>query len=319
MPTRSPHAVHPRKRVQSLGVGREVVSIGLAQGPLHDLYHALLTMPWRRFFALVFVGYLGVNALFALGYYELGDAIENARRGSFVDDFFFSVQTLATIGYGKMAPATLGANILVSVEALLGMIGLAVTTGLVFARFSRPTSRVVFSDVAVVRPYDGVPSLMFRMANARGNGIGEARVKLSLVRNELTREGEPVRRIHELRLLRSESAMFVLTWTAIHPIDAESPLAGWTHGSLREALSDFVVSLTGVDEGLAQAIHARHSYRIDDVRWNARFVDILTPGPERSVIDYRRFHDVEPLPAPALPQGTAPRDQGTSVESQLVR
>jgi inward rectifier potassium channel len=287
-------ARRPRRRPGAFGTGREVVSVGLDDGRWRDAYHRLLTMPWGRFFALVLLGYLLVNGCFALGYYGLGDAIENAAPGSFLDVFFFSVQTLATIGYGKMAPRTVGANVLVTLEALLGMIGLAVTTGLVFARFSRPTARVLFSKVAVVTRWEGTPSLMFRMANARGNQIVEARLKLTLIRSEITAEGRPVRRLHDLRLLRSEHAAFALTWTAVHPIDAASPLRGASPESLSASMSDLVVSLTGIDEGLSQTIHARHGYRPEDLRFGARFADILTSGPGESVIDYSRFHEVEP-------------------------
>jgi inward rectifier potassium channel len=286
----------PRQRLARFGVSRPVVAIGLDRALLRDVYHDLLTMPWRRFFALVFVSYLVVNGAFATGYLVLG-GIENARPGSFEDAFFFSVQTLATIGYGKMAPATLEANLLVAVEALLGLVGLAVTTGLVFARFSRPTARVLFSKVAVVTTYDGVPSLMFRMANARGSEIAEARLRFILVRNERTAEGDEVRRVHDLKLRRNEHGAFVLTWLAIHPIDAESPLHGQDAAALKASMSDFIVSLTGIDDGLAQTIHTRYAYRAEDVVWNARFADILSPGEGRSIIDYTRFHEVEPLEA----------------------
>ena len=285
-------ARRPRRRRGAFGTGRDVVSVGLDEGRWRDAYHRLLTMPWHRFFALVLVGYLFVNGCFALGYYGLGDAIENAVPGSFLDVFFFSVQTLATIGYGKMAPHTLGANVLVTLEALLGMIGLAVTTGLVFARFSRPTARVLFSRVAVVTRWEGTPSLMFRMANARGNQIVEAHLKLTLIRSETTAEGQSVRRLHDLRLLRSEHAAFALTWTAIHPIDAASPLRGADAESLRASMAEFVVSLTGIDEGLSQTIHARHGYRPEDLRFGVRFADILTDVQGESRIDYTRFHDV---------------------------
>jgi inward rectifier potassium channel len=284
-----------RRTVTSLGTGREVVALGLPRSARRDAYHQLLTMPWRRFFALVLAGYLVVNASFALAYRSLGDAIEHAQAGSFLDAFFFSVQTLATIGYGRMAPITLGANVLVTIEALLGMVGLAVTTGLVYARFARPTARVLFSKVAVVGPYDGVRSLQFRMANARGNQIVEAHLKLTMVRDERTAEGNPVRRVHDLKLRRSEHGAFALTWTAIHPIDEHSPLHGKTTQELRDSMVDLLVSLTGIDEGLAQTIHARYGYRVDDIRWDARFADILTAGPERAIIDYTKFHDVEPL------------------------
>ena len=284
-----------RRRVDQYGAGREIVSLGLESGLWRDAYHVLLTMRWRRFFALVFAAYLAVNGMFALGYWALGDAIENARPGSFLDCFFFSVQTLATIGYGKFAPRTIGANLLVTVEALLGLVGLAVTTGLVFARFSRPTARVLFSKVAVVAPYEGVPSLMFRMANARGNEIVEARLRLTLLRNERTAEGDKVRRLHDLKLRRSEHGAFALSWTAVHPIDETSPLYGFDPGALEASMADVVASLTGLDESLAQPIHARHGYRAEDIRWNMRFADILQSDPRRSVIDFTRFHDVVPI------------------------
>jgi len=286
------------RRTDRTAADREVLQVGLERRPFQDAYHVLLTMPWWRFFAVVLAGYLAVNAAFAGGYWSLADPIENATPGSFRDCFFFSVQTLATIGYGKMSPRTLGAEVLVTVEALVGMLGFAVTTGLVFARFSRPTARVLFSRVAVVAPYEGVPSLMFRMANARGTQIVEARLRLTLVRDEVTAEGDPVRRLHDLELRRSEHSAFGLTWTAIHPIGPESPLFGMDAAQLRETLSDLIASLTGIDEGLAQPIHARYAYGPADVRWSVRFADILRSGPERLVIDYARFHDVVPLEEP---------------------
>ncbi len=286
----------PRIWRRTFGAGRRVEAIGLEGGGWRDAYHTLLTMSWRLFFALVFLGYLGVNTAFAFGYVALGDAIESARPGSFADAFFFSVQTLATIGYGKMAPRTLGANLLVSAEALLGMVGLAVTTGLVFARFSRPTARVLFSKALVVRPWDGVPSLMFRMANARGSQIAEARLKVTWLQEETTREGERVRKVHELKLTRGESSVFALTWMVVHPITPESPLHGQSAESLAGKGVDLIVSLTGLDDGLGQTVSARHAYGAEHIRWNARLADILTVTPDgRRIIDYRRFDDWEPL------------------------
>lgn len=283
--------------VRSFGAGRQVISVGLRRALWRDAYATLLSMSWPRFFGLLVVGYLAVNSAFAAAYASLGPAIDNARPGSFVDAFFFSVQTLATIGYGKMAPATTAANVLVSVEALLGMVGLTVTTGVVFARFARPTARVLFSRVAVIRPWEGVPSLMFRMANERGSQIAEARLKVTFLRDATTAEGERVRRVHDLLLLRSESAVFTLTWTVVHPITSGSPLFGETEESLRDQRADIVVSLTGLDDGLSQTVHARHAYAAEAIRWNAKLVDILHAAPDGTrVLDYRRFHDAEPLP-----------------------
>jgi inward rectifier potassium channel len=312
----------PRRAVTRFASGREIVTLGLGSAPWRDAYHRLLTMPWRRFFALLVVAYLVVNAAFAAVYFELGDAIENALPDSFLDDFFFSVQTLATIGYGKMAPRTLGANGVVAVEALVGMVGLAVTTGLVYARFARPTARVLFSRVAVVAPYEGVPSLMFRMANARGNQIVEARLRVTLVVNETTAEGHAVRRLRDLHLVRSEHGAFALSWTAVHPIDEHSPLRGRDAASLHEAQADVVVSLSGIDEGLAQTIYARHGYGPGDLVWNARFADILDTRELRTVVDFARFHDVVRLASPT-PEGGAREAptaaQATGVGSPLER
>jgi inward rectifier potassium channel len=297
-----------RRRVTRLpGSGREIVSLGLRTTPLRDLYHWLLVEPWTQFFGLVMVVYLGANLLFALGYLAIGDGIEEARPGNFADAFFFSVQTMATIGYGKMAPRGLAANVLVTLEALVGLLGLALVTGLVFAKFSRPRARVLFSRNVLITTFDGVPSLLFRMANERGNQIAEAQAHLVLLRTEATAEGEEVRRMIDLPLRRSQSAFFAFTWLIVHPITPGSPLFGETPESLREKDIDLVASMTGLDETLSQTIHARHAWTPDQVLWNHHFVDVLVRDPEgRRAIDYRKFHDVEPDRAalPAKPPGS---------------
>jgi inward rectifier potassium channel len=243
----------------------------------------------------VLVVYLGANLLFALGYLAIGDGIEEARPGSFADAFFFSVQTMATIGYGRMAPRGVAANLLVTVEALVGLLGLALVTGLVFAKFSRPTARVIFTRNVVITRFDGVPSLLVRMANERGNQIAEAQAHLVLLRTERTPEGEEVRRVHDLKLRRSQSAFFAFTWLVVHPITPDSPLHGETAQSLREKDVDLVASMTGLDETLSQSVHARHAWTPDRILWGQRFVDVLVNLPDgRRAIDYRRFHEVEP-------------------------
>ena len=286
----------PRHRVTRLpGSGREILSIGLRNTPLRDAYHSLLTTTWLQFFGIVLAAYLGANLLFATGYLAIGDGIEEARPGSFSDAFFFSVQTMATIGYGKMAPRGLAANLLVTVEALIGLLGLALVTGLVFAKFSRPTARVIFSREAVITRFDGVPSLLVRMANERGNQIAEAQAHLVLLRSERTAEGEQVRAAHDLALRRSRSAFFAFTWLVVHPITPDSPLHGETEESLRAKDVDLVASMTGLDETLAQSVHARHAWTPDQIHWGHRFADVLVTLPDgRRAIDYRRFHDVEP-------------------------
>jgi inward rectifier potassium channel len=242
--------------------------------------------------------YLGVNVLFALGYLLLGDGIENMRGGSFTDAFFFSVQTLATIGYGKLVPVSFAANSLVTVEALTGLVGVAMITGLMFAKFSRPTARVLWSETLVVAPQDGVPSLMFRMANERSSQVVEATLRFFLVRAEQTAEGEQVRRVHDLRLQRAQSGAFVLSWLAVHPIDAQSPLYGLSLEQVRAAGTDFIASLSGLDETFGQTVHSRKGWSAKDLRVGVRFADVMrTDEQGRRVMDLARFHDVKELSA----------------------
>ncbi len=269
---------------------------GLPRRPLSDLYHSWLSAPWSRIFAAVVLLYLSVNAIFALAYLAVG-GIENARAGSFSDAFFFSVQTLATIGYGRMSPVSLGAHLLVTLESFCGLTALALVSGLMFAKFARPTARVLWSDVAVIAMQDGVPSLMFRVANARGNQVVEARLSVGVLRFETTAEGERVRRMHDLLLVRGSSMVFALSWLAIHQIVPGSKLHGETPDSLRAVNAEIYCSLTGLDETFSQTIHSRHSYSVDEILWGRRFVDIMVPLPDgRNGIDYTRFHETRPAP-----------------------
>lgn len=261
-----------------------------------DPYHLLLTIPWKGFFALICLFYLSINTFFALLYLLDGNGIANALPGSFLDAFFFSVQTLASIGYGAMYPQTVYTNTIVTLEAMVGLVGIAVLTGLAFARFSRSTARVLFSQVAVIVPYNGVPTLMFRAANERRNQILEAQLQVYFMRDEITLEGEQMRRFYNLSLLRSQTPSFTLSWTAMHPIDENSPLYGADAESLQQVKATLIVSLSGLDATISQVIHARHSYAAHEVLWNHRFVDIFYDTAEgHRYIDYRYFHEVTPL------------------------
>ncbi len=280
-----------RNKPRKSNITRKGASHSLWQEP----YHLLLTLDWHWFFGLIGLGYIITNAIFALLYLAGGDCIQNARNNYFWDTFFFSVQTMASIGYGAMypRPECTYTNILVTIESLTGLMGLTVATGLMFARFSRPTAKVLFSQVAAIAPYNGVPTLMFRTANQRHNQILQAELKVSLVRNEVSLEGEFMRRLEDLKLVRSQSSIFALTWTVMHQIDESSPLYGATPDSLAEMEAEIVVMLTGIDDTVSQAIYARHSYIAEELLWNHRFVDILVrTGDRRLVIDYTRFHDV---------------------------
>lgn len=286
----------PVRRMVNLAGKFNVVRLGATPYPWRELYHLLLTLSWPAFLGVTGLFYLLSNAGFAMLYLATGDGIANATPGSFGDAFFFSVQTMSSIGFGAMHPQTLAANLLVTIESLIGLLGLATGTGLMYARFSRPTARLLFSQVAVIAPFQEIPTLMFRAANQRHNQILEAQVKLTLVRNEITPQGKFMRRFYDLPLVRSQSPIFPLTWTVMHPINEESPLFKMTPTDLIETEAELVVTLSGTDETIAQTIYARHSYIPSELRWNMQFVDILTRTSEGDrAIDYRRFHDVEPL------------------------
>ncbi|QLE54939.1 ion channel [Nostoc sp. TCL26-01] len=274
----------------------EIIGMGAWYSYWRDPYHLLLKIPWTGFVFLICLFYIAINLLFALAYSLGGDCIANARPGSFADLFFFSVQTLASIGYGAMYPKTVYANIIVTIEAMIGLMGIAVMTGLAFARFSRPTARVTFSRVAVITPYEGVPTLMFRTANRRRNLILEAHMRVYLMRDEITAEGQFIRRFHDLRLLRNQTPSFTLSWLAMHPIDELSPLYGMTAESLSQTNTNIVISISGIDETVAQVVHARHSYTPRNILWNSRFVDIFHHTDDgHRYIDYKYFHDVLPI------------------------
>jgi len=289
---RSPPIVQIVKRDGRLNI----VGMGSWHSYWRDPYHLMLTIPWSGFLVLAALGYVVANALFALAYLAGGDGIENARPGNFFDAFFFSVQTMASIGYGAMYPRTAYANAVVTIESLTGLMGLAMGTGLMFARFSRPTARVIFSCVAVITPYEGVPTLMFRAANQRRNQILEAQMRVRLMRDEVSVEGQFMRRVYDLNLVRNQNPMFSLSWTAMHPIDEQSPFYGATPESLDEAETSLVVTLTGLDETVSQTIYARHTYVSREILWNMRFVDIISKTKEGNrFVDYSRFHNVVPL------------------------
>jgi len=184
---------------------------------------------------------------------------------------------------------------------LLGMTGFALAAGLIFARFSRPTARIMFSRDAVITTHDGRKMLMFRAANQRRNQILEAQVSVSLLRDEMSAEGMPMRRFHDLHVSRPRSPMFALSWTVMHPITEGSPLYGENRESLLGQNGEIVISIMGLDETASQTVFARHSYLADEIMWNRRFVDILTRNEEgwRTIVDYRVFHDTVESHAPA--------------------
>ena len=275
-----------------------MVALGRQRRLVTDVYVRAMEIKWRYLIPLFGLSFVLFNTVFATLYWlrpgALGDGTGAGAGGSFLDAFFFSVQTVATIGYGILYPKTLYANVLVTVEIMAGVLGLAMVTGLMFARFSRATARIMFSKVAVIAPHNGVPTLMFRAANQRHNLILEAHVKVVLTRFEVSTEGRGMRRFRDLRVERADNPTFVLSWTVMHPIDADSPLYGMTPEDLAASDIEIIVVMTGLDESFTQPVHARYSYTPDDLVWGRYFADIVGLN-ENGVrtINYGRFHDVQ--------------------------
>ena len=257
-------------------------------------YHALITMPWRAYFALVVLGYIVTNLLFATAYELCGPgALEVAGRRtmSFLEAFFFSVQTLATIGYGRIAPVGLAANVLVTVESLVGLLGFALATGILFARFSRPMADIVFSHNAIIAPYHNLRAFEFRIANRRTNEVLEVKAEVLFSRIE---GADRMRRFYVLPLERQKVVFFPLSWTVVHPIDEKSPLRGVTQQDLADSDAEFLVLLTGVDEGFSQTVLTRSSYKPEEIVWNATFRNIFSRTRDgRLSVDVGRIHEIE--------------------------
>jgi inward rectifier potassium channel len=283
------------RRTIKLGT-RQVITEGIVRPMFHDLFHHFMTVSWPRLFATLAAFFIGFDLLFGLLYFLIPGCIANLNPPGFAGDFFFSVETLATVGYGEMHPATFYGHLVAMIEIFVGLMSLALITGLMFARFSRPQARFLFTKNGVVRPMAGKPTLLFRAANERQNVVQDASARLRMLRDEVTEEGYQIRRIVDLPLLRSQHPMFALGWTIMHVIDDASPLSAETAESLLLSRAVFVLSLSGTDETTGQILMARADYSCADIRWNSTFCDILEETPDGTLhVDYSRFHDIEPL------------------------
>ena len=275
---------------------RQIVTHGLPRRIRHDLYHLFMTVGWLALFARFAALFLLFNLTFAWLYELRPGGIANLNPPGYWGYFFFSVETLATVGYGDMHPQTLFAHVLAAIEIFIGMMSVGLIAGIMFARFSRPFARFLFADQVVIRTVDGLLTLMLRAANARQNVIMEAHAELRLIRDERTVEGMPIRRIHDLRLRRNQHPIFAFGWTLLHIIDESSPLHGESEHSLMLSRANLLLSVAGTDESTGQTLMARKHYSAAAIRWNHSFADILTVDPDGSDrFDYTKFHQVEPL------------------------
>jgi inward rectifier potassium channel len=277
--------------------GRVAIIRGRGVARYTDIYHQTLTASWPVFLIGLMAVFLVLNLIFA-GFYMLDThGFTNAHDGDFWERFVFSVQTMGSVPYTEATPRSRYVDIVVIVEAFVGILYIGTLTAVLFARLSRPSARVVFSQVATITPYDGVPTLMFRAANARGNQVLDANVNVTLARQATSKEGMTMRRFDELQLMRARTSLFALSWTIMHRIDESSPLHGLTSDDWDASELELIILLSGRDEVLADTIYARHAYEPSEITWNHRFVDVLSMTNDgRRVVDLTKFHDTEPHP-----------------------
>lgn len=272
----------------------EFLKINTGKRDWRDAYHWILSLSWPQFAALLSGGYVALNLIFGVLYCVCGDCIAEMPAGSFSAAFFFSVQTLATVGYGHMYPTTLYGNILTTVEIMVGTFGLAVMTGLIFIRFSRPTARIEFTRNIVIGAFDGRPTLMLRVANLRHSSMAEAQFKIMFMRDEQIKEGQTFRRFYTLKLHFDRLITFPVVLTLLHTIDEKSPLHGMTAESLQEVDARFVASVVGIETVIQAAVQSQKDYSWRDIRFGERFVEIYTEtGEGRLTVDYGRLHETE--------------------------
>ncbi len=281
----------------SVRVGQfEFLKLNAGKQEWRDAYHWILSLSWPRFAALISCVYLAINVIFAILYSIGGNCIAEMPPGSLSAAFFFSVQTLATVGYGHMYPATLYGHVLTTVEIMAGMFWLAVITGLIFVRFSRPSARIEFTRNIVIAPFDGQPTLMLRVANLRHHSMVEAEFKIMFMRDEQIREGDTFCRFYNLKLQFDHLITFPVALTLRHTIDEQSPLHGITADTLQVTDARFVASVVCIETVIPAAVQAQQDYSWRDVRFNERFVEIYTEtGEGRLTVDYGRLHETEPV------------------------
>jgi inward rectifier potassium channel len=289
----------PHRPIATRSGRTEFLKINAAVSGWRDSYHWVLSLTWPRFAAFLAVSYVVINLIFGTLYVIRPNCINDLEPGSFPFAFFFSVETLATVGYGHNYPTTLYGHVIVTVEIFIGMIWLAVITGLIFVRFARPTARILFSNCLLIAPHDGRLSLMFRVANLRHTSMAEAEFRIIYSRDERVFEGEDIRRFYYLKLYPDRMISFPAALTIRHTIDEESPLYGITPERLLKEDAFFIASTVSLELVMAASVQSQQDYAIEDVRFGERFVDVYEELPDgRLTVDYGRLHETEPVRTP---------------------
>lgn len=273
----------PLRRVINKDGSFNVHRRGTTWHDFHPYLH-LINVGWPRFLGFVFLGYLSVNLAFALVYYSLGPgqlegANASTEAGRFFNDFFFSAHTLTTVGYGNISPKTFEANVVSAFEALVGVMGFALATGLLYGRVSRPSARIGFSENMLITAYQDITSLQFRVVNRRRNNLMELEARVMLMTVE-SQDGKPLRQYNLLKLEREKVLFLPLTWTVVHPIDSASPLWGKTAEDLERLQAEVLILIKGYDDTFSQTVLARHSYRHDEVVWGPHFAPAFSVNEE---------------------------------------
>jgi inward rectifier potassium channel len=266
-----------------------------------SIYHSLISMPWWKFNLLIVACYLVVNIIFACLYYivgldGLGGMIGTTENDKFWEAFFFSAQSLTTVGYGRINPVGMGDSIVATIESMIGLLGFALATGLLYGRFSRPGAKILYSNKAVVAPYRDMTGFMIRIANKRKNELIEAEAALLFSHVENS-NGKEVRRFDFLNLELKRINVLSTTWTIVHPIDDNSPLHGLKPEDYKKKQIEMLLMVKGFDESFSQTVYSRSSYRYDEIEYGAKFVPVVNPGPQGSLIlELDKIHDLEKVP-----------------------
>ena len=263
-----------------------------------SFYHSLLTISWIKFHITVFLSYVTVNLLFTFVYLWIGaqnlrGIVGNTFIDKFWEAFFFSIQTFTTVGYGRISPVGFAAGAVSAIESLVGLMGFALATGLIYGRFSRPSAKIIYSENALVAPYKDGTAFEFRIVNARKSQLIDAEIQVMLSMKGKG-HGKPKRKFHELKLERKKISFFTLNWTIVHPIDEDSPLHGITEKELNELDAEFLILLKAFDDTFSQMVHSRASYKFHEVVWGATFKSVFVESEkETTTIDLAKFHDIE--------------------------
>jgi inward rectifier potassium channel len=271
----------------------EIQVIGAPRPTIRDFYFNLVRLSWPRLLLIIVGSYLTLNGFYALGYLAVG-GVEHMHPWSFADAYFFSIQTMGTIGYGGMVPETLPANLLVVAESVTSLLVTALSTGILFHKFSLPSVRVMFGEKVAVATMNGKPTLFIRIGNLRSNRILDATIHVALARSEKTAEGQRFYRLTDLELTRSRIFSLARSWSVMHVIDESSPLANETPASLEEKDAEISVSITGIDDTWMQTVHANYRYMHHQIAWGHRQADILSEDGRVVTLDLRRFHELVP-------------------------